>query len=155
MSSEAPSLFVHHIDLPGAHAVDDNGFHSERSLRVTRGASIQGHPSSLEDPGLFNQRQDISVGISPSVHADRSSERPGYLGKDDGFTDPKGESNVLFVDGLPTDCTRREVGRILFLCLYFSVCGCFSFATYFRLIALLECTGLETKTLLCTNCISL
>ncbi|KAF3446071.1 hypothetical protein FNV43_RR11250 [Rhamnella rubrinervis] len=115
LSSEAPSLLAHHIDLPGAYAVDDilgNGVHPEPSLRITRGASIQGHPSSLEDPSLFNQRQDISVGISPSVRAGRSSERPGYLGKDDGFTDLKGESNVLFVDGLPTDCTRREVGHL-------------------------------------------
>lgn len=123
---------------PGPYAVDDivgNGIHPEPSLRVTTGGSIQGHPSSLDDPSLFNQRQDVSIRISPSVPADRSSERTGYLGNNDGSPDTKGESNVLFVDGLPTDCTRREVGRILFLCqMFFPVCGYFSFVMYFRLL---------------------
>lgn len=113
------SLFLQIRSLgPGAYAVDNIlgvGVCPEFCIGVTAGVSIQGYPSALEDPTLLSQRQDFSVGVSPCVNVERSTERPSYLRNDNGFTDVKGESNVLFVDGLPTDCTRREVGRILFL----------------------------------------
>lgn len=43
--------------------------------------------------------RSISAGNSDSLHGD--------------------ECNVLYVDGLPTDCTRREVGRILIALFYY------------------------------------
>lgn len=107
---------------PGAYAVDDTGgirFRPEPILGVaaSAGASIKGYPSPLEVPSLLSQRQAAAaVSISASVPADISKERPpGSLSNVDGPPVLKGESNVLFVDGLPTDCTRREVGRILLL----------------------------------------
>ncbi|CAL8996065.1 unnamed protein product [Prunus brigantina] len=104
---------------PGAYAVDDTGgirFRPEPILGVaaSAGASIKGYPSPLEVPSLLSQRQDAAaVSISASVPADISKERPpGPLSNVDCPPVLKGESNVLFVDGLPTDCTRREVGHI-------------------------------------------
>lgn len=107
---------------PGAYAVDDTGgirFRPEPILGVaaSAGPSLKGYPSPLEVPSLLSQRQDAdAVSISASVPADMSKERPpGSLSNVDCPPVLKGESNVLFVDGLPTDCTRREVGRILLL----------------------------------------
>ncbi|KAK9274251.1 hypothetical protein L1049_019065 [Liquidambar formosana] len=49
------------------------------------------------------------------------NEKPSSLRNVDGLPVPAGESNVLFIDGLPNDCTRREVGRILLICVHMSV----------------------------------
>ncbi|KAJ6994629.1 collagen alpha-1(IV) chain-like isoform X3 [Populus alba x Populus x berolinensis] len=76
------------------------------------GATGKGYPSPLEDPGLLSQRGDASVRVTAAI-PDMINDRPGSLRSADGPPVPKGESNILFVDGLPTDCTRREVGRIL------------------------------------------
>ncbi|CAK7352884.1 unnamed protein product [Dovyalis caffra] len=76
------------------------------------GASGKGYSSSLEDPGLLSQRRgDASVCATAAI-PDMINDRPGSLSADAPPV-PKLESNILFVDGLPTDCTRREVGRIL------------------------------------------
>ena len=47
--------------------------------------------------------------------AEIGHERANSLGLRTADCDPisSRESNIIFVDGLPTDCTRREVGRIL------------------------------------------
>jgi hypothetical protein len=63
-------------------------------------------PSPLEDPVLV--RGSSSLGKSASIP---DVERPVPLPIVDRPLED--ESNILFVDGLPTDCTRREVARIL------------------------------------------
>ncbi|KAM1224030.1 hypothetical protein ACFX2G_043944 [Malus domestica] len=100
----------------GVYAVDDAGglrFRHEPVLGVTAGASTNGYSSLLEVPSLISQRQDVAVvSISPNVPADISLERPTGSSRNADGLPVKGESNVLFVDGLPTDCTRREVSHI-------------------------------------------
>ncbi|KAB2627849.1 hypothetical protein D8674_032644 [Pyrus ussuriensis x Pyrus communis] len=100
----------------GVYAVDDAGglrFRHESVLGVTAGASPNGYSSLLEVPSLISQRQDVAaVSISPNVPADISLERPTGSSRNADGLPVKGESNVLFVDGLPTDCTRREVSHI-------------------------------------------
>lgn len=78
---------------------------------VTAGASIRHYPSPLEN---LSQRRDVRPGISPDV-LDMSNEIPNSSKKADGLPVSAREPNFLFVDKLPTDCTRREVGRILSL----------------------------------------
>ena len=63
-------------------------------------------PSPLEDPVLV--RGSSSLGKSASIP---DVERPNSLLTVDRPLED--ESNILFIDGLPTDCTRREVARIL------------------------------------------
>lgn len=102
---------------------------------VTSGGSAKGYTSPFED-SLASQRQDIVVGSSPGVMgmADIGHERANSLSLRTTECDPNSsrESNILFVGGLPTDCTRREVGRILaahgFLLLLFLL----SFQLYLR-----------------------
>ncbi|GMH11826.1 hypothetical protein Nepgr_013667 [Nepenthes gracilis] len=81
-----------------------------------RGALMMGmdsgrYPSPIEDPNLINQRQNVPMGISPHI-PDVTYERPDSLLRVDGLHAPVDKSNILFVDGLPSDCTRREVGHI-------------------------------------------
>lgn len=106
---------------------------------VTAGASIRHYPSPLGD---LNQRRDVGPGISPDV-LDISNEIPNSSNKVDGLPVSAREPNFLFVDKLPTDCTRREVGRILFLCIVFAyiivVYGIFYVALYY--IELLQQKG--------------
>lgn len=65
---------------------------------------------------MLGHRRDVAAGIHPDVPYDR----PSSIRRSDGPAAPPADSNVLFVDGLPTDCTRREIGRILdiFYCFY-------------------------------------
>ncbi|KAA8538723.1 hypothetical protein F0562_028296 [Nyssa sinensis] len=95
---------------PGAYGLDDItgiGVRPEPSLGgLTAGAVIKGYPSPLQDPSLLNKKQDVAVGIGPGI-PDLIIERPG-----NGLPVPSGESNILFVDGLPDDCSRREVGHL-------------------------------------------
>lgn len=82
---------------------------------MTSGVSAKGYTSTFED-SLASQRQDITVGSSPGLlsMAEIGQERAGSLGRNAEFLPISArESNILFVNGLPTDCTRREVGRIL------------------------------------------
>lgn len=78
------------------------------------GTSMRSYTPSVEDPSLLAPRGDVPLGSTlPGV----LNERPASYGNIDDLPVPvpalKKESNVLFVDGLPHDCTRREVGRIL------------------------------------------
>ncbi|KAJ0971374.1 hypothetical protein J5N97_019333 [Dioscorea zingiberensis] len=68
------------------------------------GANIRSF-SPLEDPALV--RRDVSLGMDPGT---TEIERPNPLRIPDGLSD--NESNVLYVDGLPADCTRREVSHL-------------------------------------------
>ena len=118
---------------PGVHGVDavSVSVRAEPGLAVTAGARYpsslraepglaatagDGYPSSLIAQSLLSQRHEVGVGIGSSVSTDPiSRERSVPSRSRDGLPVLKGESNILFVDGLPTDCTRREVGRILML----------------------------------------
>ncbi|KAL2926409.1 RNA-binding protein 1 [Bienertia sinuspersici] len=97
-----------------AYGLDDISGFVARSEPIagglTGGMSARGY-ASLEDPLLISQRRDVSLGISPVPpgNPDMIYERPISQRRVDGL---ERESNVLFVDGLPTDCTRREVGHI-------------------------------------------
>lgn len=106
---------------PGAYGYTDLGGNSKYPEPViggvTSGGSATGYASPFAD-SLASQRQDIAVGSSPGVmgRADIGHERANSLNlirTAECDPSPLRESNVLFVDGLPTDCTRREVGRIL------------------------------------------
>lgn len=74
-------------------------------------SSSNGYPSSWEDRYLTGKRDDIHVSGPeiPSI----LNDRPDSLRKADSIPVGGRESNVLFVDGLPSDCSRREVSRIL------------------------------------------
>jgi|UniRef100_A0A2N9HHX4 hypothetical protein len=130
LSSEPPSLLSHPIlgstDMLGASSdslkkeinslqPQPYGFDGTAGSGAV-GASIKGYPSPLNDP---NQRQDLTPGISSGIR-DVSNEGHSSLKNVDGVTVPSRESNVLFVDKLPNNCMRREVGRILFLCNVFA-----------------------------------
>ena len=81
---------------------------------VTAGVSVRGY-SPRDDPILMSHRRDVPLGISSVApgNADMIYERPSSQIRVDGPPLHGRESNILFVDGLPADCTRREVGRIL------------------------------------------
>ena len=68
---------------------------------VAAGASVRAF-TPLEDPTLG--RRDVALGVKPAIIPDPLSKPEGL---------PADESNILFVDGLPNDCRRREVARIL------------------------------------------
>ncbi|KAJ4952743.1 hypothetical protein NE237_029575 [Protea cynaroides] len=98
---------------PGAYGLDDiSGIASHAALvpgGLAAGANIKMFPSPLEDPALISQRRDVALGINPSMPG-ILSDRPNSLRKSDSLSVE--ESNILFVDGLPTDCTRREVAHL-------------------------------------------
>jgi len=102
---------------PGAYSVDELagiGVRAEPGFGgLSSGASIKGYPSPLEDPTLISQRRDAAArGLTPAI-PDIINERPSSLRKVDGLSGAAAaESNVLFVDGLPNDCSRREVGHL-------------------------------------------
>lgn len=107
----------------GAYGVDDImgvGARSDSALGgYMTGTSMRSYTPSVEDASLLAARRDVTLGSAlPSV----LNERPASFGNIDDLPVPipslKKESNVLFVDGLPNDCTRREVGRILFYLYY-------------------------------------
>nr|XP_023883558.1 RNA-binding protein 1-like isoform X2 [Quercus suber] len=113
LSSEPPSLALASTDMhpsssdflnkdinslqPGAY-----GFDAIAATAAAVGPSIKGFPSPLNDP---------TSGITQTIR-DVSNERPSSLRNLDGLAVPGRESNVLFVDKLPNDCTRREVGHL-------------------------------------------
>ncbi|XP_021835361.1 RNA-binding protein 1 isoform X2 [Spinacia oleracea] len=100
------------------YGLDDISGFAARSEPVigglAAGMSTRGYASSLEDPVLISQRRDIPLGISslPPGNPDMIYERPNSQRRVDSLSLQEAESNILFVNGLPTDCTRREVGHI-------------------------------------------
>lgn len=109
----------------GAYGVDDMmgvGVRSDLALGgYMTGTRMRSYTPSVDDPSLLAPRRDVTLGSAlPGV----LNERPASFGNIDDLPVPalKKESNVLFVDGLPTDCTRREVGRILILCILIIWC---------------------------------
>ncbi|KAL2346575.1 hypothetical protein Fmac_000575 [Flemingia macrophylla] len=84
------------------------------SVDDTLGSRVHSEPvksySSLEDPDL-SKNQDAQLGINHGV-PDVNNERPNSKSSYDGLPISAADSNVLFVGGLPNDCTRREVGHL-------------------------------------------
>ncbi|KAG6417083.1 hypothetical protein SASPL_119233 [Salvia splendens] len=90
---------------PGTYAVDDiPSIRADPSISgLIAGARYKGYPSSFEDPNLSVHHRDVASGISTVI--------PDVVGYDQPRTDgnpvPTAESNILFVDGLPTDYLFR------------------------------------------------
>ncbi|KAL6008091.1 hypothetical protein ACLOJK_033597 [Asimina triloba] len=91
-------------DAPGIGSHASSGFSG-----LTAGTSTKGLPAPFEDPILVGQRRDVTPGITTSI-PDILPERSNFIRKPDGL--PDDESNILFVDSLPNDCTRREVSHL-------------------------------------------
>ncbi|KAM0020420.1 putative transcription factor interactor and regulator CCHC(Zn) family [Helianthus debilis subsp. tardiflorus] len=72
--------------------------------------SSNGYPSTWEDPYSIGRR-DVLHGTGPVI-PDILNDRPDSLRKADSIPVRGPESNVLFVDGLPSDCSRREVSHL-------------------------------------------
>ncbi|KAL6523980.1 hypothetical protein OROMI_031075 [Orobanche minor] len=126
-SSEDPNLHGHRGDELGAGGLTSGGsirgyqtsfedpnllaHRREGSISgLTAGASVRGYQTSFEDPNLLGQQR--GVGPGPGI-ADVAFEKPNSLRRSVGHPLEAGVemSNILFVDGLPTDCTRRELGH--------------------------------------------
>jgi hypothetical protein len=77
------------------------------------GGNMKGYSSyPSDDPALITQRRDL--GLTPAV-ADILKERElasSIRPVDVSSGAAAAESNVLFVEGLPNDCSRREVGHL-------------------------------------------
>ncbi|KAL9254954.1 RNA-binding protein 1-like protein [Drosera capensis] len=78
---------------------------------LTTGIGHRSCPSLREDPTLLSQRREPSVGISPQM-PDTVHEMPDSVRRCHTLAPPAGKSSILFVDGLPKDCTRRELGHL-------------------------------------------
>ncbi|XP_075508250.1 RNA-binding protein 2-like [Primulina tabacum] len=98
---------------PGCLGINDiSTIRSERGASgLTAGASIRGNPYSFDDPNFLGHRRDVNSGTGSAI-PNVNYERPNSVRSSDGPPVPGGQSNVLFVDGLPTDCSRREIGHI-------------------------------------------
>ncbi|KAL6556688.1 hypothetical protein OROGR_005976 [Orobanche gracilis] len=127
-SSEDPNLHGHSRDGLGAGGLTSGGsirgyqtsfedpnllvHRREGSISgLTAGASVRGYQTSFEDPNLLGQQR--GAGPGPGI-ADVGFEKPNSLRRPVGHPLEAGVemSNILFVDGLPTDCTRRELGHL-------------------------------------------
>uniref|UniRef100_A0A7N0RCZ7 RRM domain-containing protein n=2 Tax=Kalanchoe fedtschenkoi TaxID=63787 RepID=A0A7N0RCZ7_KALFE len=87
------------------------GVHPEPVISgLTAKPSIHSYASALEDTNLISHRRDTDLGVDP-IARDIIHEGPNSIRKANGSLVP-GESNILFVDCLPNDCTRREVGHL-------------------------------------------
>ncbi|XP_050215555.1 nuclear speckle RNA-binding protein A-like [Mercurialis annua] len=128
--SEAPSLASNHTNglrdassdflrrestsmQPSSYGLQNNisnvGILSEPGIS---GATGMGYPSPLKDPSSISHRRETAVNITASAIPDVINDRPTSLRNGDGPSGSRGDSNILYVDGLPTDCTRREVGHL-------------------------------------------
>ncbi|KAH7686516.1 U1 small nuclear ribonucleoprotein A/U2 small nuclear ribonucleoprotein B'' protein [Dioscorea alata] len=106
-----PSEFSHSNVLPlraGGYTVNDLAGISTPvapgTSGLASGANMRGF-SPLEGQTLV--RRDVSLGREPDITEIERSNPPRIP---DGLSD--NESNVLYVDCLPTDCTRREVSHL-------------------------------------------
>ena len=87
----------------GSSALEDP---SLAGLSVRAPARALGPSPLKEEPDVVGRSSSLGTGASiPDV--ERHSSLPNFDGPSED------ESNILFVDCLPTDCTRREVARIL------------------------------------------
>ncbi|RRT63510.1 hypothetical protein BHE74_00042713 [Ensete ventricosum] len=79
----------------GSYGLDDHAGVSSHAMTRLGGLASGGSIRALEGPALA--RRDVPLSINHNIMANGISPE---------------ESNILFVDGLPTDCTRREVGHL-------------------------------------------
>lgn len=123
--SEAPSLaspLAKSTDFPGYGSdylnKDVSLFRMEPyGVDDTRGSRVHSEHNAtsynpLEDVDLSTKR-DALLGVStgvpdPIANNERSISKSNY----DALPVSAAESNILFVGGLPKDCTRREVGHL-------------------------------------------
>ncbi|KAL1344870.1 uncharacterized protein [Arachis hypogaea] len=86
-----------------AYGVDDallaSAVRSESVSMAPTGLDMKAAYSALEDPTDLGKTRDASLPVNPVV-------------SNDALSNSLPESNVLFVGGLPKDCTRREVGHL-------------------------------------------
>ncbi|ERN04864.1 RNA-binding protein 2 [Amborella trichopoda] len=87
---------LHNVGGIGTHYTPGLSGFTTGTSGFSTGTSVGALSTSLEDPTSINQRSDEGVG--------------GSLKNVDGVL--ADESRMLFVDGLPTDCTRREVSHL-------------------------------------------
>ncbi|KAK6936647.1 hypothetical protein RJ641_033677 [Dillenia turbinata] len=116
-------------DRSGAHRVtrdtDSIGASYDRYLRSAAISSYGGGKSARSiSGGLSGHRVDdpqiISIGsIDPGVAT--KSRTLGLGGGRDEIPLPPEATSTLFVEGLPSNCRRREVAHILFLQIFFAL----------------------------------
>lgn len=123
--SEAPSLaspLPKSTDFPGYGSdylnkdvslfrMEPYGVDDTRGSRVHSEHNVTSY-NPLEDVDLSTKR-DALLGVStgvpdPIANNERSISKSNY----DALPVSAAESNILFVGGLPKDCTRREVGHL-------------------------------------------
>lgn len=85
--------------LAGVGSQGVPGYSGLPARAITRGYS------PLDDPSFV--RRDALLGIKPGLIENERSEP--FIKSENLLVD---ESNVLFVDGLPRDCTRREMAHL-------------------------------------------
>ncbi|KAI3814810.1 hypothetical protein L1987_14455 [Smallanthus sonchifolius] len=101
-----------HNDLSSSSVLqkDIMGLRSGAGIGARPEPSSNGYPSAWEDPYLIGRR-DVMHGTGPGI-PNMVDDRPDSLRKTDGVPVGGRESNVLFVDALPSDCSRREVSHL-------------------------------------------
>ncbi|XP_054819427.1 RNA-binding protein 1-like [Prosopis cineraria] len=119
MPSEAPSLASPHVssltDFQGIGSDylhgDTNSFHTG-SYGIDNGVGdhTKGY-ASHEYSDLIRKKRDLSQGISPG-DPDITNGRSALKSTYNALPNSAGDSNIIFVGGLPSDCTRREVGHL-------------------------------------------
>lgn len=106
--------------ISGYSSLQNTLQHGEYGFSGTQSAVSHPEPSFIGESAAASRRgyspleDDAAAGINPVI-PDITNERPSSEKNFNGPSAADGQSNLLFVDGLPTDCTRREIGRILFL----------------------------------------
>ncbi|KAK4274554.1 hypothetical protein QN277_017757 [Acacia crassicarpa] len=94
----------------GSYATDDGVGTRLHSEITATGDHTRGY-ASHEYTDLVWKKRDLSQGISPGdpdVTNGRSASKNTY----NSLPNSAGDSSILFVGGLPSDCTRREVGHL-------------------------------------------
>ncbi|PKA61147.1 U2 small nuclear ribonucleoprotein B'' [Apostasia shenzhenica] len=86
-------------DMTGVGSLAAPGY-----VGLSAGAVARGY-TPFEDPPLL--RNDIALGIKPAV-----ADIERFVPRSKAEEILVDESNILFVDGLPSDCTRREVAHL-------------------------------------------
>lgn len=119
---ELPSYFARE-DERGTHLVvkdsDTIGASYDRYLRGTQVSPYGGLESArpmstglgglLEDPRLLSMGL---MGVDPALALTTKGRDPGLIGARPEIALPPDASNTLYVEGLPSNCSRREVAHI-------------------------------------------
>lgn len=120
MNTDSPFLSAHHLRATSSDYLQKDilpirpGAYGEIAGLATHSApglsgAVKGLPIPIDDPAVISQRLDVPQGINRGI-PDIINERPSSLMRADGMLGE--ESGILFIDGLPSDCTRREVSHL-------------------------------------------